>query len=76
MSSVKPIRTQADYESALMRIDELMGATPESPEEAELEALADLVDEYEVALFIAAAMTGWRGRVARAIAHQKRPNLA
>jgi HTH-type transcriptional regulator / antitoxin HigA len=45
--SVKPIRTTADYEAALARIDALAGATPESPEEDELALLADLVDEYE-----------------------------
>jgi antitoxin component HigA of HigAB toxin-antitoxin module len=47
VSSVKPIRTQADHEAALARIDALIGATPGSPEEDELALLADLVDEYE-----------------------------
>jgi HTH-type transcriptional regulator/antitoxin HigA len=47
MSKAKPITTQAEYEAALARINALMGATPESPEEDELARLADLVDEYE-----------------------------
>jgi HTH-type transcriptional regulator / antitoxin HigA len=47
VSSVKPIRTQTDYEAALARIDALMGATPGSPEEDELALLADLADEFE-----------------------------
>jgi HTH-type transcriptional regulator / antitoxin HigA len=47
MSKAKPITTQAEYEAALARINALMGATPESPEEDELALLADLVDEYE-----------------------------
>ena len=47
VSSVKAIRTQADHEAALARIDALMGATPDSPEEDELALLADLVEEYE-----------------------------
>jgi hypothetical protein len=41
---MKALKTQADYAAALARIEALMGATPDSPEEAEL---ADLVDEYE-----------------------------
>jgi len=47
VSSVEPIMTKAEYEAALVRIDALMGATPDSPEEDELALLADLVDEYE-----------------------------
>jgi antitoxin component HigA of HigAB toxin-antitoxin module len=47
MSKAKSIGTQADYEAILARIDALMGATPESPEEEELALLADLVDEHE-----------------------------
>jgi FkbM family methyltransferase len=41
------IKTQADYAAALVRIDALVGARPDSPEEAELALLADLVDRYE-----------------------------
>ena len=47
MGNIKPIRTEADYEAALARIDELMDAEPESPEGEELDVLADLVELYE-----------------------------
>jgi antitoxin component HigA of HigAB toxin-antitoxin module len=47
VSKAKPISTQADYEAALTRIEALMGATPDSPEEEELASLPDLVDAYE-----------------------------
>jgi HTH-type transcriptional regulator/antitoxin HigA len=47
MRSVERINTPAEHEAALARIDALMGATPDSPEEDELALLAGLVDEYE-----------------------------
>ena len=47
MADVEPIRTEADYEAALARIDELMDAEPGSPEGGELDVLVDLVDLYE-----------------------------
>lgn len=47
MVSVKPIRTEADHEAALARIDALMGAAKGSPEGEELDVLADLVEHYE-----------------------------
>lgn len=47
MADIEPIRTEADYETALARIDELMGAEPGSPKGSELDALVDLVDLYE-----------------------------
>lgn len=46
-SKIKPIRTEADYESALSRIDALMDAEPGSAEFDELDVLADLVELYE-----------------------------
>ena len=51
MRSVTRINTPAEHAAALARIDALMGATPDSPEEAELALLADLVDEYEKTQF-------------------------
>ena len=42
---VKPIRADEDLDSALARIDELMGAVPGTSESQELDALADLVAE-------------------------------
>ena len=47
MADIEPIRTEADYETALARIDDLMDAKPGTPESRELDVLADLVDQYE-----------------------------
>ena len=47
MADMEPIRNEADCETALARIDELMGAEPGSPEGRELDVLVDLVDLYE-----------------------------
>ena len=47
MVSVTPIRTKADHEAALKRIEELMDAPEGSPEDDELDVLADLVHCYE-----------------------------
>ncbi len=47
MASVKPIRTEADYKAALIRIDELMEASAGTVEGEELDVLADLVEHYE-----------------------------
>lgn len=44
---IQPIRTEADYESALARIAELMSAEPETPDGDELDILATLVEAYE-----------------------------
>jgi len=46
-SKIKPIRTEADYQAALARIDALMDAAPGSLEGEELDVLADLVEPYE-----------------------------
>ena len=47
MADIEPIRIEADCETALARIDELMDAEPGSPEGRELDVLVDLVDLYE-----------------------------
>ena len=47
MSSVKPIRTEEEYEAALARIYSLMDSEPGTPEGEELDLLADLVELYE-----------------------------
>lgn len=47
MASVKAIRTEADHEAALARINELMDAQAGSPEGEELDVLVDLVEHYE-----------------------------
>lgn len=46
-STIKPIKTEADYEAALERISTLMDAAPNTPEEDELDVLATLVEVYE-----------------------------
>jgi len=43
----KRIKTEEDYQKVLSRIDELMGAEPNTPEEDELELLVTLVELYE-----------------------------
>lgn len=47
MGKIKPIRIEADYETALARIDALMDAKPGTPEGEELDILTDLVEHYE-----------------------------
>ena len=47
MADIRPVRTEADYEAALARIDELMDAEPETPDGRELDVLVDLVELYE-----------------------------
>ena len=44
---IRPIKTESDYEKALARIAELMGAKLNSPEGDELDVLSTLVDVYE-----------------------------
>ena len=50
MYKIKPVRTEADYEAALARIDALMDATPGSQEGEELDVLADLVLQSKSAI--------------------------
>jgi HTH-type transcriptional regulator/antitoxin HigA len=44
---IHPIRTEADHDSAVARIAELIGAKPDTAEGEELDILAALVDAYE-----------------------------
>ncbi len=41
------LRTEAEYQDALQRLEKLTGAPPGSPEGDELQALLDLVAAYE-----------------------------
>jgi HTH-type transcriptional regulator/antitoxin HigA len=43
----KVIKTKAEYEAALARVDKLMDATPDTPQGDELELLSLLVHDYE-----------------------------
>jgi len=45
--NIKPIRTDADHEAALARVDELWGAETGTPAADELEVWSVLIDEYE-----------------------------
>src|SRR5947207_7950875 len=47
MSNIRAIRSEADYETAIARIDDLMDAEPGTPEGEELDVLTDLVELYE-----------------------------
>lgn len=44
---IKPIRTEADYENALVHIEQLWDAKPGSPEGNRLDVLVTLVEDYE-----------------------------
>ncbi len=45
--TVRPIRSEADYDAALSAIDRLLDAAPDTPEADELEVLVTLVEAYE-----------------------------
>jgi HTH-type transcriptional regulator/antitoxin HigA len=45
--NIHPIHTDEDYQNALVRIEEIFDAAPDSKEGDELEILGVLVDEYE-----------------------------
>ena len=47
LAKVKSIRTEADYQAALGRIEQLWDAPDGTPEGDELDALVDLVERYE-----------------------------
>ena len=47
MLAINAIRTTAEYEAALARIDDLIHAAPGSPEELELDRVSRLVEAYE-----------------------------
>ena len=47
MCSIKPIRTEAEFDAAVERIEVLMDSAPGSPEGAELDLLGDLALIYE-----------------------------
>src|SRR5712692_4670796 len=45
--NIQPVKTEADYEKALLEIEKLFDATPNTPEGDRLEVLATLVEAYE-----------------------------
>jgi HTH-type transcriptional regulator/antitoxin HigA len=46
-ATIKPIKTESDYEAALTEIETLMEAKPDTPEGDRLAVLAALVSAYE-----------------------------
>lgn len=44
----KPTNTEQDYQNALQRIEELWGASKDSPQGNELDLLVTLVESYEM----------------------------
>ncbi|WP_412776037.1 helix-turn-helix domain-containing protein [Thalassospira lucentensis] len=46
-TTLKPIKTDADYEAAMELLDSLWDAQPGSPDADQLEVLGILIDQYE-----------------------------
>ncbi len=44
---IRPVKTREDHRAAVARIEELLNATPNTPESDELDMLATLVDAFE-----------------------------
>ena len=47
MGEIKPIRSEADYEAALLEVERLWGTSSGTPEGDRLDILATLIDAYE-----------------------------
>ena len=47
MLEIKQVRTEAEYDAALARIDDLIHSAPGSAEEAELDRISNLIIQYE-----------------------------
>ena len=47
MADIKPIRTEDDYDAALLEVERLWGAKLGTPESDRLDVLATLIDSYE-----------------------------
>ena len=45
--TIRPVKTDNDYRKAMLRIDELMGAIPDTAAGEELDVLTTLVEVYE-----------------------------
>ena len=48
---IKPIRSEADYQSALIEIEKLMESQPDTPEGDRMDVLVTLVAAYEARHF-------------------------
>ncbi|MBU6121782.1 helix-turn-helix domain-containing protein [Hymenobacter siberiensis] len=47
MNTIKPIRTEADYQAALARVDAIFDSKPGDPTADEFEILITLIEAYE-----------------------------
>jgi HTH-type transcriptional regulator/antitoxin HigA len=47
MKNLRPLRTEADYEAALLEVEHLWGAKSGTPRGDRLDVLATLIDVYE-----------------------------
>jgi HTH-type transcriptional regulator/antitoxin HigA len=47
MNDLRPLRTEADHEAALLEVERLWGAAAGTPEGDRLDVLATLIDAYE-----------------------------
>ena len=47
MVTIKPIKTEADYRTALKEVESLMTAGPDTPEGERLDVLVTLIEAYE-----------------------------
>jgi HTH-type transcriptional regulator / antitoxin HigA len=45
--AIKPIKTEANYDEALARVEALWNAEPDSPEYDEMDVLVTLIERYE-----------------------------
>lgn len=45
---IRPIKTEQDYNSAILRVEKLWGAKKDTPKGDELDLLATLVESYEM----------------------------
>lgn len=50
--TIRPIKTENDYEQALQRLEVIFDAKPDTAEGDELEVLGILIDEYEQSRFL------------------------
>jgi HTH-type transcriptional regulator / antitoxin HigA len=48
---IRPIKTEADYQEAILRIEELWGSKRDTPEGDEFDLLVKLVESYEMKYF-------------------------
>ena len=45
--NIKPIKNNADYQAALVEVEQLMTATPDSPEGEKLDVMVTLIEAWE-----------------------------